>query len=160
MSYITKVYKDEGGDRQVVDEGGELLIKGKLTIDAGAEINGGDDVYVVVDPDDETLEIDGESGELQIKDAGVDEDKLAATVAGAGLTGGEGDPLAVNVDDESLEIDGDSGELQIKAQDAIADLELTAAVEYTDSELQAVADKVDAILAALRLAKVIKGDAL
>lgn len=155
MTYITKVYKDEGGDRQVVDAGGELLLKGKLTVAAGAEVNDGDDVYVVVEPDDETLEIDSESGELQIKDAGVDEDKLAATVAGAGLTGGAGDPLAVSVDDTSLEIDGDSGELQIKSQDAIADLDLTAAAEYTDSELQAVADKVDAILAALRAAKVI-----
>ncbi len=157
MSYITKVYKDEGGDRKVVDEGGELLIKGKLTLAAGAEVNDGDDVYVVVDPDDETLEIDDDK--LQIKDEGVDEDKLADSVAGAGLTGGAGDALAVSVDDTSLEIDGDSGELQIKSQDAIADLDLTATAEYTDTELQAVADKVDAILAALRLAKVIKADA-
>jgi|LSQX01.1.fsa_nt_gb DUF4097 and DUF4098 domain-containing protein YvlB len=159
MSYITKVYKDEGGDRQVVDAGGELLIKGKLSLAAGATINDGDGVHTVADPDDVSLEIDGESGELQIKDAGVDEDKLAATVAGAGLTGGEGDPLAVNVDDESLEVDGDSGELQIKSQDAIADLDLTATAEYTDTELQAVADKVDAILAALRAAGIIKAGA-
>lgn len=107
MTYITKVYKDEGGDRQVVDAGGELRIKGKLTLAAGAEVNEGDDVYVVAEPDDVSLEI------------------------------------------------GDDDKLRIKSQDAIADLELTAAEEFDSTELEAVAAKVDAILATLRAAKII-----
>ena len=94
MTHITKVYKDKGGDRQVVEHGGEILLKGKLVLDTGAEINDGDDVYVV-----------------------------------------------------------------ISAQPAIDDLELTASDDYTKTELQAVADKVDAILAALRAAGIIKAGA-
>ncbi len=44
----------------------------------------------------------------------------------------------------------------VETQDAIADLKLTASAEYDSTELEAVAAKVDAILAALRLAKVIE----
>ncbi len=42
MTHITKVYKDKGGDRQVIESGGELLLK------TGAVITNetGDDVYV------------------------------------------------------------------------------------------------------------------
>lgn len=58
-------------------------------------------------------------------------------------------------DDASLEVDATSKKLQIKSQDAIADLDLTASGEYDGDELEAVADKVDAILAALRAVKVI-----
>lgn len=71
----------------------------------------------------------------------------------------DGDTYVVTEpDDVSLEVDEVSGELQIKSQDAIADLELTASVEYVGSELTAVAAKLDAVLAALRLAKVIAED--
>lgn len=46
--------------------------------------------------------------------------------------------------------------IPVWTQDAIADLKLTASAEYDSTELEAVAAKVDAILAALRLAKVIE----
>lgn len=38
----TKIYKDRGGKRQVVDSGGEMLIRAgaKLTIEGGAEVDG------------------------------------------------------------------------------------------------------------------------
>jgi hypothetical protein len=58
-------------------------------------------------------------------------------------------------DDASLEVDATSKKLQIKSQTAIADLALTAAAEYDGTELEAVAAKVDALLAALRAVKVI-----
>lgn len=58
-------------------------------------------------------------------------------------------------DDASLEVDATSKKLQIKSQTAVADLALTAATEYDATELEAVAAKVDAILAALRAVKVI-----
>ena len=50
---------------------------------------------------------------------------------------------------------GEDSIIPVEMQDPIADLELTASVGYNASELEAVAAKVDAILAALRAAKVI-----
>ena len=73
----------------------------------------------------------------------------------AGLETEEGAIVVTEPDDVSIEVDESSGELQIKSQDPIADLDLTASENYDGSELEAVAGKVDAILAALRLAKVI-----
>ena len=90
--------------------------------------------------------------ELLIFDA---ENEKLTIPEGAGLETEEGAIVVTEPDDVSLEVDESSGELQIKSQEPIDDLELTASVEYDASELEAVADKVDAILAALRAAKVI-----
>lgn len=49
----------------------------------------------IITPDDSTVEISGVV--LQIKDAGVDADALAAAVAGVGLTGGAGSALALDI---------------------------------------------------------------
>lgn len=52
--------------------------------------------------------------------------------------------------------DKDGGTLTANPkQNAISDLNLTASDSYVQAELQAVADKVDAILAALRAANII-----
>jgi len=68
-----------------------------------------DDIAVAVD--NSTLELNA-SGYVQIKDAGVTEAKLAASVAGDGLTGGAGSALSVNVDNSTIEIVSDA--LQVK----------------------------------------------
>lgn len=83
--------------------------------------------------DDVTLEAYdsgvGYNDNIRIKDLGVNEDKLNASVAGNGLIGGAGVPLAivntggitvnpddiaVNVDDATIEIDGGTDEIQVK----------------------------------------------
>ena len=92
--------------------------------------------------------------ELLIFDA---ENEKLTIPEGAGLETEEGAIVVTEPDDVSIEVDESSGELQIKSQEPIDDLDLTAsAEEYDAEELQAVADKVDEILAALRLAKVIE----
>lgn len=67
MSNITKVYKDKGGDRQVVEPGGEILLKGKMIIEAGATINDGDNVYVVVPVQDAIANLDLTAGDNYTK---------------------------------------------------------------------------------------------
>lgn len=127
----------------------------KIIIPEGSGIDIGGESYIVTAPDGATLEVDEDSGKLQVKDTGIDEDKLAASVAGDGLTGGAGDALAVAVDDASIEIDDSTGKLQIKNQEAIDDLGITVSEPPTQTEVQAVADKLDALLAALRLARIL-----
>jgi hypothetical protein len=48
------------------------------------------------------------AGLMEVADAGVDENKLTASVAGAGLTGGAGAPLAVNPDGLTIEAVADA----------------------------------------------------
>lgn len=48
----------------------------KLIIPDGSGIDVDGDNYVVTEPDDVTIEVDGESGKLQIKDEGITVDKL------------------------------------------------------------------------------------
>lgn len=74
---------------------------------------------------------------------------------GASLETEEGAIAVTEPDGDSLEIDSVTNKLQIKSQDPITDLDLAASEDYDGSELEAVAAKVDAILAALRAAKVI-----
>lgn len=86
MAYNAKVYRKQGGDELIVEDGG------KITVEQGGQIDLDGDAYVVV----------------------------------------------------------------IGSQDALADLDLTASDTYAKTELQGVADKVDAILAVLRTAKIIE----
>lgn len=53
MSYQPKVYKKAGGDELVVASGG------KITVEAGGSIENDGDTYVVTEPDDEYLEVNG-----------------------------------------------------------------------------------------------------
>lgn len=97
--------------------GQELLIfdpdEEQVVIPEGSGIETEEGTFIVTEPDDVSLEVDESSGKLQVKDEGIDEDKLAASVAGDGLTGGAGDALAVVVDDSTIEINAE-GELQVK----------------------------------------------
>ena len=77
---------------------GAGLTKTGDTIDVNADDNSinvsGNGISV--NPDDITLETDNTTGGgLQVKDGGINENKLSASVAGNGLTGGAGSPLAV-----------------------------------------------------------------
>jgi|GEM_PF-5247583 len=86
----------------------------KLVIPDGSGIETDLAAITLTAPDDVTLELDKSTpAKLQVKDGGVDEDKLAASVAGDGLSGGNGDPLEVLVDAVTIEIDNTDG-LQTK----------------------------------------------
>jgi len=54
---------------------------------------------------------------------------------------------------------GENSIIPVEMQDPIDDLDLAASEDYDGGELEAVADKVDAILAALRAAGIIKAGA-
>lgn len=73
MSHNTKVYRKQGGDEMVVASGG------KITIESGGSIENAGTTYVVTDPDDVTLEVNGDD-ELAIKDGGVGMTQLASAV--------------------------------------------------------------------------------
>lgn len=60
--------------------------------------------------DDSTLEVSGDI--VQVKDDGISNAKLPATLAGDGLSGGGGSNFSVNVDDSTIEIATDT--LQLK----------------------------------------------
>jgi len=100
---------------------GAGLTKTGATVDVGQNATGSikvnaDDIAVV--PDDVTIENDGGAapGKLQVKDAGIDADALAASVAGDGLTGGAGSALSVDLKASGgLEID--TAELAVKVAD-------------------------------------------
>ena len=62
--------------------------------------------------DDSTIGENG-SARLFVKNAGITETQLAASVAGAGLAGGAGTALSVSVDDATIEINSDT--LRIKS---------------------------------------------
>jgi hypothetical protein len=72
-TYSPKVYKKNGGDVLVVANGGELLIE------TGGTITNEGTTYVVTEPDDVTLEING-SDEIAVKAEGIDTAQLSAGV--------------------------------------------------------------------------------
>ena len=90
---------------------------------AGEGLSKDENNYLNVNVDDVTIEISS-ADTLQVKDAGIDENKLSFSVAGNGILGGAGSPLSINVDDSTLEI-GSGEELRIKdlgiINDKIAD---------------------------------------
>lgn len=109
-----KIYKEDGGDRQVVAEDGELLIKegGKLTLESGAVVNDGEDAYVVVPPDDVTLEIDNDNG-LQVKDEGIDTAQLADGAVTVDKLSGLAVLSALAISSAAFEHDGGKQDLLI-----------------------------------------------
>lgn len=72
-TYQPKVYKKDGGDTLVVASGGEIVVE------SGGAITNSGTTYVVTEPDEATLEING-SDEIAIKDGGVDTAQLSAAV--------------------------------------------------------------------------------
>lgn len=59
-----------------------------------------------VNVDSSTIEVNADT--LRVKDAGITEAKLNASVAGSGLAGGAGTALSVNVDNSTVEVNSDT----------------------------------------------------
>lgn len=87
----------------------------------------------------------------------LDADGEITIPTGATFDSEDGAITVTEPDDVSLEV-GLDGKLSIKSQTAIDSLDKTIN-SVTDQDVQDIADKVDAILAALRLAKVIEAGA-
>lgn len=54
------------------------------------------------------------SGEYEIADDSIDENKIVSTALGDGLTGGSGTKPTVDVDNSTIELDGTTGKVQVK----------------------------------------------
>lgn len=63
-------------------------------------------------------------------------------------------PISLNQGGTTLTI-GAGGALDVQTTDAIADLDQDISTTYAEAEIQAISDKVDLILAALRTAGII-----
>lgn len=62
MSYVAKVYRKQGGEELVVADGGTITVEsgGAIEIESGGSLTNAGTTYVVTDPDDVYLTVDGD----------------------------------------------------------------------------------------------------